>query len=643
MGFINYQIYLEKQGERTKMKFADKEDTKTRLLFVSILLGFIIKYSYLYYYIFQSPLISSLIIKNIINITLLLLASSFLFKNKKRIYFTVFIYLLFTLFFFANLWYNRYFGNYLSITDITMGQGIRPIKVIFFQLYSYFDLLFFIEFPFLIYLVFSISNNTKVKENPKKDEGKLRFNKNIIIIFLFIIIILGIQISYSSSVFKADGFLSLFDYSTPAFVSVYGITPLYITEYRLLKIREKNIVDVKDDKIETDKKLTGEYTAKNIENIVVIQLESLDEKIINFEHNGKEITPFLNKLKEKSLYFNDIYAQHINGSFDAEFSFLTSLYPINRNYAFKTNDMAEFNSIVKILNEKNYQTFAFHGNEEKFFYRDKGYLEMEFDEFYSRSDFSASSGEIGEDTYLGINDYDFFKQSINYLEDAKKPFFAFFITVSSHTPFDFYPEEYEIDEYQNIKNPLVKNYFNSMYFVDSSLKMFFEELEKKELIDNTLFVIYSDHTADINKAEYNSGDNYKINGNIKEPENIPLFIYYPEFESREYLKTGSHTDIAPTLLDILGHQEKPKEFLGVSLLRDLENPVLFLHEIPQILYKDQLFAKMPVQKDNEAVFEKIGHKKAEENESLLLPDAQKERLLQIINFMREVMNKILST
>lgn len=71
--------------------------------------------------------------------------------------------------------------------------------------------------------------------------------------------------------------------------------------------------------------------------------------------------------------------------------------------------------------------------------------------------------------------------------------------------------------------------------------------------------------------------------------------------------------------------------------------VLFLHEIPQILYKDQLLAKMPVKKDNEAVFKKIGHKKLKENENISLPDEQKERLLKIINFMREVMNKMLST
>ncbi|MFW5795036.1 MAG: LTA synthase family protein, partial [Bacillota bacterium] len=441
------------------MKYLNEQNNKAKLFFLFILIGFLIKYNYLYYYIFQAPLISSIIIKNIINITLILLAAKSLIKNKKRIYFTLFLYILFAIFFFANLWYNRYFGNYLSLTDMTMGQGIRPIKVLLFQLFNYFDLIFFLEFPILIYLLFSISKAEKASDEFIKTESNhLKFNKNKIIIFLIIVILLGGQILYSSSLFDTDGFLDTFNYSTPAFVGVYGITPLYLAEYRILKSRGENTddveKDVEKDNIETDKKLSGEYEADDIENIIVIQLESLDEKIIDYEYNDKEVTPFLNSLREKSLYFDDIYAQHVNGSFDAEFSFLTSLYPINRNYAFKTNDMAEFNSIVKILNENNYQTMAFHGNEEKFFYRDKGYLEMEFDKFYSRSDFSAEKGEIGEETYLGINDYDFFQQSLEYLENAEKPFFAFYITVSSHTPFDFYPEEYEVEEYEDADSPL---------------------------------------------------------------------------------------------------------------------------------------------------------------------------------------------
>ncbi len=52
-----------------------------------------------------------------------------------------------------------------------------------------------------------------------------------------------------------------------------------------------------------DNELAGRGLIDGETNIIVIQVESLDEKMINHEHNNQEITPYLNKLKNKSLYF----------------------------------------------------------------------------------------------------------------------------------------------------------------------------------------------------------------------------------------------------------------------------------------------------------------------------------------------------
>lgn len=350
----------------------------------------------------------------------------FLVKTNKRKILTFIIYFFFLIFFLANLWYNRYFGNYLSLTDMTMGQGVRPFKVLIRQLIRWQDIVFIIELPFLSYLLlFNREKGNKYTFNHvtlKKDRVKYK-----IILAVLIVILFAAQISYSSSLFKKNGFMELYEFSTSAFVNVYGVFPLYIAEYRQLKIREeraKNLPDI--NAVATEKKMSGKYEIEDVDNIIVIQLESVDKNIIDYEYQGREITPFINKLKRKSLNFTDIYAQHINGSFDAEFSLLTSLYPINRNYAFKTNDMAEFNTLNRVLTEEGFQTFAFHGNDDRFFYRDKGYLEMDFDKFYSRDHFSASEGVIGDDSYLGINDYDFFDQSLDYLAEAEENIFASF-------------------------------------------------------------------------------------------------------------------------------------------------------------------------------------------------------------------------
>jgi phosphoglycerol transferase MdoB-like AlkP superfamily enzyme len=115
---------------------------------------------------------------------------------------------------------------------------------------------------------------------------------------------------------------------------------------------KEDIEQITDSEIVGEEDLNQYHQLEYIKNIIVIQLESFDQKIINYRHNNRKVAPFLNKLKENSLYFNNIYAQHVNESFDAKFSFLTSLYPRNKNYAFKTNDMSKFNSIVKVLKKE---------------------------------------------------------------------------------------------------------------------------------------------------------------------------------------------------------------------------------------------------------------------------------------------------
>jgi len=618
------------------LRYFNKLSFKKKIIFGLFLLGFLIKYNYFNQHIFQVNLIYILISKNILVLLFSFVTVNFFLKDKKRIYISFFFYLLFTSFFFANLWYNRYFSNYLSLADITMGQGIRPFKVLFRQLISYWDLLFIFEIPILLFFLFHSPNFRTEKITMVNNQ---KYRRYILIMLLIIMVLLGVHISYANNFYATNGFLELYEHSTPAFVSVYGILPLYAAEHLSIQGQQKeDIEQITDAEIVGEEDLSQDHYVEDIKNIVVIQLESFDQKIIDYQHNNKEVTPFLNKLKEQSLYFNNIYAQHVNGSFDAEFSFLTSLYPRNKNYAFKTNDMSQFNSIVKVLKNRGYEFLTLHGNSSDFFYRDKGYPELGFDEFYHREDFDLKNAQVAEESYLGINDYDFFDQSVNYLEQASEPFFAFYITVSSHTPFDFYPEEYSQEEFADLKPLIVKDYFNSVYFTDQSIENFFEKLKKKGLYKDTLFVFYSDHSSDIKKATYRSDGDFVMETNLKEPENIPLMIFHPELESKVISKTGTQTDIAPTILDILGDAEKPEGFLGVSLLKEEENPVLFLHEIPQILYHNNLFARMPMEANKKDEFKRIGYRNSNKKE-IVLPQSEKERMVNVIDYMQEIMQK----
>lgn len=194
----------------------------------------------------------------------------FNFLTKKKIYISFFLYILFSSFFFANLWYNRYFGNYLSLADITMGQGIRPYKVLLRQLISWLDLLFILEFPFLIYLIFFKRDFKLTKISMIKKQS---YKKQFVIIVLLITILIGAHSFHSENIYPKKDFLDLYQHSSSVFVDVYGILPLYAAEYfsnQNKDFKTKKLIN--QNQITGKKELSTENEIKDIKNIIVIEV-----------------------------------------------------------------------------------------------------------------------------------------------------------------------------------------------------------------------------------------------------------------------------------------------------------------------------------------------------------------------------------
>ncbi|MFO7818659.1 MAG: LTA synthase family protein [Halanaerobacter sp.] len=607
---------------------------KEKYFAITFLLGFLVKFNYLLLRIFNVPSTVGLILKNLVLVLVIICFLFPLVKEKKGRYLLLTILALFSLLFIANVWYNKYFGNYLSLNDITMGQGVRPFKVLFRQIISIWEIIFVLDLVGLIYLL--NKDISKKSGFSNKSFQLFKQNKKICRIVIFIIIILlPMQIFITNTLLGNNNPVKLYNKSASGFVNVYGLAPLYFYEsYLAIAAKKSNTIEADTNSLESEDKDEIKKISKQDMNIIVIQVESLDEKLIDYEYNNQQVTPFLNQLKDESLYFNNFYSQHVNGSFDADFSFLTSLYPVNKNYVFRENDMTKFNSFASVLNTAGYETLAFHGNDKRFFHRHKAFPDLGFDKFYSKDDFSNEEKIMDvEESYLGINDYDFFNQSLDYLEKAKNPFFAYMITVTSHTPFDFYPSDEVKKEFADIESSLVADYFQSISFVDKSLELFFAELEKRGLTENTLFVIYGDHEAGINEEEYSSGKNFSTSENIKEPENVPLLIKAPNHKSDTIEKTGTIADVAPTILDLMKIEEKPEEFAGSSLLDGKEVPVPFIHEQPQVLYKDDLFIR---KLDDSDGTNKARHFTNLENEEVELPQEKEDKVFKTIDRMREI-------
>lgn len=607
----------------------DKIDLRASSLFLTLfIVGFLIKYDLLMVRIHQVPLISALVGKNLFFTGLTLLVFYPLVRIQ-RVRLVLFGFLsIFTIFFITNLWYNRYFGNYLSLNDILMGRGVRPVKVLFWQLLHPADILYLLDLAVLFVL-----DRISREEQEEFSMASLVSRYTLLGIALMVILLIS-QVYLSNERLGSQHPGVLYQRSTSAFVNVYGLIPLYSFEYTML-FHPQAYQASSPEELQAEPKLEREILpgvdlVTEDQNIIVIQVESLDANIIGHTYKGREITPFLNRLKEESLYFDNFYAQHVNGSFDAEFSFFTSIYSLNKNYGFKLQDLTAFDTIIEKLNRKGYETLAFHGNDKTFFFRDKAYEELGFDRFYSLEDFDLDGLTYPDATLnFGVNDYDFFLQSFDTISDTEEPFFAFLITVTSHTPFDLYPEQEKVATYDQIDNPLVREYFNSMTFTDAALEAFYTRLRDSALIDNSLIIIYADHNAGVVRENYTSDKQFILDKPVKLPENVPLFILHPDIEPGVSHKEGSPTDLAPTIFDLIGEQENPKDFVGNSLLQDIDTPILFMHEIPQVLNHGNLYIQTP---DG---LEFIGYAPGEGTVGATIP--QQEEFLVMIDYLRALM------
>lgn len=600
-----------------------------------LFLAFIIKYNFLMLYIFNSPSLITLILRNILFAYFYIKFIEPLLLSKKIRQRLFILLVIFTAFFISNYWYNRYFGDFLSISDIFSGGGVATFslfEVLFKHIIRSFDLIFIFDLFVIEVIGFNFTEDFKFSTSDNSSLYTISFKKNAAVGIFILLIILQI---FAGAVYMEEiSPARIYQEGTPYYAAVYGVIPLYILEAYSYLNKSQQKVEPDLERVpyyKTQKQLSNINHLPENTNLILIQVESLDAKIIDYEQGEKEIVPFLNDFKKRSIYFDNFYAQKVNGSFDADLSVLTSLYPVNRSYVFRDVDMSRFDSLPKLLKAEGYQTLAFHNNDRNYFNRAEAYPDLGFDHFYSEQDFSEEFFKQPEDRNLGVNDYDFLADSFEILKKAAerdKPYFAYFITLTSHTPFNYYPEE-GAEEFEGIDSELVRNYFRSINFTDRALDNFINRLENAGMLENTLLVIYSDHESEIKTREYNSGREFTLWKNVKTPYHIPLMIYHPQLEARINSHEGTTTDIAPTILDLFAFESLPEQFVGDSMFLDQTEPLLFLHETPEIYYQKQIFIK-----ELDKV-EKVGHIKDQEK-NVEISDRKLEELEEIINYMRRI-------
>ena len=300
-------------------------------------------------------------------------------------------------------------------------------------------------------------------------------------------------------------------------------------------------------------------------NVMLIMVESLSAEYMGVYGSTRELTPHLDKLTTKSMFFDNFYATGTRTVRGME-AVVLSVVPTPGRSIVKRPDNHNMFSSAFIFKEKGY--------ENKFIYAGHGYFDN-MNSFFSTNGFDIvdrNSFEKDETTFSnvwGVCDEDLFAKASKEADKSfnnHKPFFNFIMTTSNHRPFT-YPDG-------KIDIPSHTGRAGGVKYTDYAINKFLQNSKEKPWFKNTLFVIVADH---------NGGSS----GMTSLPEwlyKIPLIIYAPNILKAEKIsKVSSQVDLMPTLFSLLNWTYKSK-FYGDNILADNFQPRAFIGTYQKLGY-----------------------------------------------------------
>lgn len=309
-----------------------------------------------------------------------------------------------------------------------------------------------------------------------------------------------------------------------------------------------------------------EYTDMGKEkNLVLIQMEAINNFVIDLEVNGTLIAPNLTNLAHNNLYYDRFYSSSgIGNTSDCEFATLTGLYPNGNDLSVFTFEGEHYETMPKDFANLGYATFSIHGNDGKFYNRDIQHVEtLGFQKHIDREDLLERNPELSL-VNGWIGDYDLLQESVKIFKEQTTNFFAYDILVSSHSPF------VSSDAIPHYKYPgvsrLASDYLDYVRYVDSAIGQFITAMKENDLLNDTIIMIYADHTSQLLKSDLESLLKEKLD-NVTyrlKMQNVPLIIMNPIFDISRSSYVFSQVDLYPTIANLFGLPTKYK--FGADIL-----------------------------------------------------------------------------
>ncbi|WP_052476196.1 LTA synthase family protein [Cohnella kolymensis] len=494
---------------------------------------------------------------------------------------------IFSLILFASTVYYSYYGSVPTYTALLALKQVMQIRASVESTVRPGYFLFFADLIVLIAVWMAYRKKMRFAATMKSN---LAWKTGVMVIALVCIFVSGRYIQSGGSIANENAeleSLGFLDYQVSAAIKLSR-------EDEAAKGGSLQDTAAKLDKLEADyplqtraKKLDkpAYFGAAKGKNLIIVQLEAFQNFPIHLSLGGQVLTPVLNRLTDEGLYFPHVFQQIGQGNTaDAEFMSNTSIYPTGKIAMSMGYGDRELPSLPRLLQKYGYEASTFHVNDVKFWDRNKLYPALHFDHYYDKpfykNDHFNDFGPSDEELYkLGMD---------KILARAKqnKPFYAQFVTVSSHHPFKIPDDRKRIAIPESMQGTQLGDYLAAVNYTDYALGTFIDRLKQEGLWDNTVLVVYGDHFGlqpqDNDPAFIKSqlGITYDP---VVSRFNIPLVIHVPGNDKGKVIEqAGGQLDFLPTVANLLGVNLKSEHFtaFGHDLLNIERNTFGMRYYLP---------------------------------------------------------------
>jgi len=490
------------------------------------------------------------------------------FSSKRKIGIYLSVNLIVTAIFFAAIMYHKYYGVIVTYHALQQVNQVTAVKNSVFSLLAPYYLLIFLDIVVIGFWLMRRKRAEKFKRLFNFD----RVSKS------FVGVVLGISLALcifniwpnraSMNEIKQAEQMGILSYET----------------YTILSNKEEDLVDkdeISQAKIDKLKGINKQddpqfFGAAKGKNLIIIQLESFQDFLVNLKIDGQEITPVMNSLVKDNLYFKNFYQMVGQGNTsDAEFVVNTSFYIPYNEAATQNYPNKELPSLPKLLKSNGYDTATFHTNVVDFWNRGELYKAIGWDRYYDQKFFGQ------EDTvFFGPTDEVLYKKTAEELSKMQAtgvPFYSQVISMTAHHPFTIPHELDRITLPERYENNMVGDYLRSQNYADYALGLFIDDLKQRGIWDNSMVVIYGDHlglpkfSLDKHGLELMS-EIYGREYSYRDMLNIPLIISIPgQSEPRVLDNVGGQVDILPTVANLLGVSMGNQIHFGEDMLNHSYN------------------------------------------------------------------------